>query len=140
MGRRKYVIVKTIDDLEGEQDNYVVKDAAESFNTSAMEAKFAALVLIRRSCPSIAVDIVARCLITAYAPDFFAAVLQGDICTTKRMLAWDGTLLGARDEDGELDFGGATALTHAVASGSAELVALLVSAGADTFAVGHLGN
>ena len=57
--------------------------------------------------------------------------LEADTATVRRMLAWDANLLHAVDRDGELDLKEATVLSHAVASGSAELVKFLVLTRAD---------
>ncbi|CAK0862624.1 unnamed protein product [Prorocentrum cordatum] len=136
----KYNIVRHIDDLGNEVDAYVRKPVAHIFQTSSAEAKLAALIMNRMSCPTVTVDLVIRCLITAPPQDFFEAALQGEVETSRRMLAWDGALLYAVDLDGELDLKGATGLTHAVASGSAKLVDFLVSARADVMATSELGN
>eukprot|EP00928_Gymnodinium_smaydae_P082394 TRINITY_DN65738_c0_g1_i1.p1 TRINITY_DN65738_c0_g1~~TRINITY_DN65738_c0_g1_i1.p1 ORF type:complete len:331 (+),score=31.83 TRINITY_DN65738_c0_g1_i1:76-993(+) len=140
VAQRKYKLIRALSDLEDEQEKYVVKPVAKRFKTSAQEAKLAALVLYRQGCPTVAVHLVARCLVVSPSPDFFAAALQGEVWTVRRMLAWDTMLLHAKDREGELDLKGATALTHAVASGSAELVAFLMSARADASAVSDLGN
>lgn len=113
---------------------------ARCFCISAEEASLAALILSRHHCPQPAIELTAQCLITAPCKDFFEASLAADLPLVRRMLAWDGSLIHAVDTDGILDLKCATALTHAVASGSSELVRCLAVARADLLAKSSLGN
>lgn len=113
---------------------------ARCFCISAEEARLAALISLRRQCPQPVVELIAQCLITAPCHEFFEAALAEDRAIVRRMLAWDDSLMHAVDIDGVLDLKCATALTHAVASGSSELVRFLVMARADVLAQSSLGN